>query len=140
MSNTPQKITIFICTSYLILYKKNSHGVLLYMAISLPSAKHHYRQYGVLLMVNFQSLQLLLSILDQSHLCPGNPDETFISMASAHKGHLVSTSGSVKASVESNARVTFNDISYTSTIRTASCSLLVQEGQCKSCKMYRSHV
>ena len=91
-------------------------------------------------LVDLASLENIMSILDQSVLCPGNPDQTFITMASARKGMFQSRNGNLKASVEQNNSVIFNNMTYSSTIRTASCSLLVKEGQCHSCKQYRYHL
>lgn len=90
--------------------------------------------------VNLSSLLSIMTILDQSHLCPGNPDEIFLSMASSRKGQFLASNKDVKASVENHTNVFFNNTLYASTIRTASCSLLVQGGQCLSCKKYRGQL
>ena len=83
------------------------------------------------------SLQKLISILDEACICPGNPDSQFLPMATAHKGVFVSGSGEEKARLEKDFQVILNGDVYHQTIRTATCSLLVGQGKCSSCKSYR---
>ena len=83
------------------------------------------------------SLQKLISILDEACICPGNPDDQFLPMATAHKGVFVSGSGEEKARLEKDFQVILNGDVYHQTIRTATCSLLVGQGKCSSCKSYR---
>lgn len=87
--------------------------------------------------LNPQSLQKLILLLDAAHVCPGNPDEHFIALANAHKGEFKTPNGEVKARVEKGFLVEANDNVYPQTIRTTSCSLLVGQGTCNSCKSYR---
>ena len=42
------------------------------------------------------TLQTLLSILDKAAVCPGHPDQQFLSMLDAKKGQLLSRSGHTK--------------------------------------------
>ena len=83
------------------------------------------------------SLQKLISILDEACICPGNPDDQFLPMATAHKGVFVSAIGEEKAHFEEGFQVILNGDVYHQTIRTATCSLLVGQGKCSSCKSYR---
>ena len=83
------------------------------------------------------SLQKLISILDEACICPGNPDDHFLPMATAHKGVFVSGSGEEKARLEKDFQVILNGDVYHQTIRTATCSLLVGQGKRSSCKSYR---
>ena len=76
-------------------------------------------------------------MLDTARVCPGNPEEHFIPLAEAHKGEFKTSSGQVKARVEKGFCVEANGNVYLQTIRTTSCSLLVGQGTCSSCKSYR---
>lgn len=91
-------------------------------------------------LADFASVKNMICILDESHLCPGNSDESFLAMAVARKGQFLSSKKEVIASVEANTSVSFNNTSYTSTIRSTSCSILVKENQCQSCKKYRDQL
>lgn len=83
------------------------------------------------------SLQTLVTMIDQAFVCPGNPDNNFLAMAAAHKGQILpSQSGDVKAYLES-LPVVMNGECYPATVRTSSCTLLVNKGQCMACKSYR---
>ena len=83
------------------------------------------------------SLQKLISILDEACICPGNPDDQFLPMATAHKGVFVSGSGEEKERLEKDFQVILNGDVYHKTIRTTTCSLFVSQGKCNSCKLYR---
>ena len=83
------------------------------------------------------SLQKLISILDEACICPGNPNDQILPMATAHKGVFVSGSGEEKARLEKDFQVILNGDVYHQTIRTTTCSLLVSQGKCSSCKSYR---
>ena len=78
----------------------------------------------------------LISILDEACICPGNPDGQFLPMATAHKCVFVSGSVEEKARLEKDFQVILNGDVYHQTIRTATCSLLVSQGKCSSCKSY----
>lgn len=83
------------------------------------------------------SLLKLISILDEACVCPGNPDSQFLPMAAAHKGVFMSGSAEEKAHIEKDFQVVLNGQSYNETIRTTTCSLLVGQGKCGSCRSYR---
>ncbi len=72
--------------------------------------------------------------------CPENPDDKFIEMTATHKGKFSSMNGTVTAVVEDGFPVLHSDQSYSSTIRTVLCSLLVHGNKCQSCKAYRSQL
>ena len=89
------------------------------------------------LILDPQSLQKLISVLDTARVCPGNPDEQFITLANAHKGEFKMSTGEIKARVEKKFIVEADGDVYKQTIRTTSCSLLVGQGKCSNCKSYR---
>ena len=106
------------------------HGNCLHVVADTPLS-------GIPCKPDSSSLQQLTSLLGESHICPGNPDEYYLTMATAHKGQL-SSSGSVVARVEENLLVKIHGSMYNCTIQTASCVLLLgkDEMQCSSCKAY----
>ena len=81
------------------------------------------------------SLCKLIAILDTAQVFPRNPDEHFIPLANAHKVELKTLSACQKKFFfEEDGNV------YQETIRTASCSLLVGQGKCISCKANRTQL
>ena len=92
---------------------------------------------GISSTLNPLSLQKLISILDEACICPGNPNDQILPMATAHKGVFVSGSGGEKARLEKDFQVILNGDVYHQTIRTTTRSLLVSQGKCNSCKSYR---
>ena len=70
------------------------------------------------------TLQLLLSTIDNLHVCAGQPDAHFLEMAEAKKGTLKSINGSVAAYVDNNAPVEVDGKSYIKTLRSSGCLLL----------------
>lgn len=83
------------------------------------------------------TLHKLICTLDKATVCPGNPDDHFASLATAHKGVFKSANGEENAFLEKGFPVNLNGEVYHQTIRTAQCSLLVGQGKCSACKNYR---
>ncbi|XP_052261588.1 uncharacterized protein LOC127865687 isoform X2 [Dreissena polymorpha] len=75
-------------------------------------------------------------------VCPGNPDEEFVSFLPIGDGLYNSNLAKPLRVFEGNFNVSLGktvDKSYSSTIRTSNCQLLVREAdQCIKCKEYRS--
>ena len=66
-------------------------------------------------------------------------DEHLVEMAKAKKGTLLSKNGKeVHAALNSTAAVYLNGVTYTETIRSTSCQLLVHGSKCTSCIAYRN--
>ena len=86
--------------------------------------------------LDIPSLPLLLDVLDKLSLCPGNPDPHFLEMADGRKGKFNS------AVIDNTVPVKIGDKTYSRTLRTNSCQLLVgmSGGRCTSCKSYRSQL
>ena len=85
------------------------------------------------------TLQTLLSILDTAAVCPGHPDQQFLSMLEAKKGKLSSRDGcTVVAYVDSYCPVTLNGETYPKTVRYSSCEMVVGGAKCPSCVTYRN--
>ena len=71
-------------------------------------------------------------------MCPGHPDERFLNLADAKKGKFLSSSGDIQAYVDRNGSVRLNGATYTSTVRTQRCQLLVRGAvKCSCCVNYR---
>ena len=87
------------------------------------------------------SLSNLLRLLEKSTICPGNPDERFVELLSSRKGHRIeSDSGTVRAYIDDGYDVWLNGRVFSSTVRTASCTILTGGNRCISCSQYRSHL
>ena len=85
------------------------------------------------------AIQLLLTVLDTVLVCAGHPDEHLVEMAKAKKGTLLSKNDKeVHAALDSTAAVYLNGVTYTETIRSTSCQLLVYGSKCTSCVAYRN--
>ena len=84
------------------------------------------------------SANTLLETLDSLNVCIGNPDEHFVELCIAHKGHILSPDGSVIAFKDVYCTVMFEGDSFDSTVRTSKCDLLVNGLKCENCKKYRS--
>ena len=65
---------------------------------------------------NKTSLQQLLSLLENSMVCPGHPDEQFIEMAKAKKGKFLSRDGKTVARLDDYSAVTLNGNVYQTTV------------------------
>ena len=74
------------------------------------------------------SLKLLLSKLDSSSVCPGNPDRNFVEMLVTKKGMIMSRSGQyVVASINFRAPVHWNGDTYTQTVRRSTCEIITKD-------------
>ena len=87
-----------------------------------------------------ESLQSSFSVVDSASVCPGNPNEKFISIVKAKKGVVKSTSGQRTAAIDNAFQVSLNGEVYQQTIRTTDCSLLVHGTKCQTCTDYWSHL
>ena len=76
-------------------------------------------------------------MVDHLNVCPGHPDEKFVGFLRRKKGLLRSRNGDVTASLDNHAPVLLNGVSYTETVRTTSCELLVQGIKYCSCLNFR---
>ncbi len=88
---------------------------------------------------DWNSLCQLIKVIDEAVLCALEIQMKNSYPWQKHKGKFLSPQSSIKAYVESFP-VTLNDEHYSATVRTMSCTLLVREGQCKSCHAYRSQL
>ena len=79
-----------------------------------------------------------LEKLDSLRICIGNPDNNFIELCEAQKGRILSPDGSVSAFVDSFSTLKCEGESYSSTVRTTKCDMIVTGNKCKYCKKYRS--
>ena len=85
------------------------------------------------------SLQRLLVLIEESSVCPGNPDEHFIEVMLSRKEHrILHSDGNVAAYVDDDFDVNINGTTANRTVRTSHCAIIVQNGVCESCHSYRS--
>lgn len=84
-----------------------------------------------------ESFLSLISVLEHSCVCPGHPDERFISMIEAKKGRLLSRDKSEASHIDNFAPVSIDDKVYYKTVRCSGCELLVHKGKCSACIHYR---
>jgi hypothetical protein len=83
------------------------------------------------------SLQTLLTLVEETIICPGNPDAHFIDMMLSRKEHkILHDDGSVAAYIDDNFDV--DGRSNSRTVRTSLCTIMVHNGVCPSCHSYRS--
>ena len=99
----------------------------------------HHESYQFLSSIpqvlNQQSLQELVLLLDKCSVCPGNPDGQYVSMVEEKRGQLKSKDRkSVIAKVDDFSSVTLNGKTYSKTVRVLNYDLLVSQGKCKSCR------
>ena len=76
-------------------------------------------------------LPKLLSQLDQINVCPGHPDEHFVTMAKNKKGKLLNSAGDVAAYIDDNFEVSFYKQKLPETVRTSGC-LILTNNRCTS--------
>ena len=80
----------------------------------------------------------VLSLLDNSVVCPGDPDEQFMEMAKAKKGNLLSRDGKLVARVDDYSPVMLNGDTYQVQRTVSDISILVSSGKCSKCVSFRS--
>ena len=80
----------------------------------------------------------LEQLLDKCHICPGNPDNSYIEMVETKKGQLMSKGRqAVTAKIYSFSPVFLKGERYIKTVRVSSCQLLVEGNRCSTCISYR---
>ena len=87
--------------------------------------------------IDSASLKRLIDIVDTASICPGHPDELFVKMAVSHKGKLVSVSGEVVGFLDDHIPANVNGSTFSKTVRTVACDVLVHGAKCDTCKEYR---
>ena len=75
-------------------------------------------------------------LMDKCRVCPGNPEQCFLTMADSRKGKFKAGDGSVTAQVDDGFSVCLNGITFSRTIRCNTCSILCKGDKCESCKMF----
>ena len=95
---------------------------------------------GIPARLELHTLQLLLSTIDNLHVCAGHPDAHFLEMAEAIKGTLKSINCSVAAYVDNNAPVEVDGKNYIKTLRSSGCHLLCTTSKCSVCVSYRDNI
>ena len=87
--------------------------------------------------VDSNSFAKLLKIVDTVRVCPGNLDVKFEPMIKGKKGKLSGVDGRMLAYEDAGCSVMLNGESFSRTIRTTNCDILVHEGKCSSCHDFR---
>ena len=104
----------------------NVHG----RPVTQCSAISHFSQ-----LVTPENVNDRLQCLDKLRVCPAHPDQWFLQMAMEKKSFR---EGRVCASIDDYADVTLNGETYSCTLRTSSCEMLVPTGKCANCVSYRA--
>ena len=92
-------------------------------------------------------LKLLLTTLQIHKVCPGNPDEKYVTMVTSRKGKMKSRKGShgesISCFIDSSVPVTSTNIdnetvNFINTVRTTACDIIipVSANRCKHCIKY----
>ena len=87
--------------------------------------------------LNTESIHLILSTIDRASVCPGHPDNQFITTIKAKKGKLLSKDKSVASYHDTYASVNVDGDIYSSTVRCSNCEVLAVRGKCPACVRYR---
>ena len=126
-------ITHEVCVREDLTWTISIHGNELHQIANTPLS-------NIPLFLGPPSLNKLITTLDEASVCPGNPDEQYAPMVAARKGVFLSVNGEEKARLEKDFPVVLNGDVYHQTIRTSTCRLLVGQGKCGACKLYRSQL
>lgn len=89
------------------------------------------------LQLDKSSFAELLQLVNILNVCAGQPDSSFVVFADSRKGKFIGKDGSTVAFVDRYAPVNVNGETFSQTIRTSDCELLVRGQKCKSCTSYR---
>lgn len=83
----------------------------------------------------------LVHLLDNATICPGNPDKKFVEMVSSRRKRRVeSKSGEVVANVIEGYNVYSDGREFNCTVRTTSCTMLINGTRCSSCRKFRAQL
>lgn len=85
---------------------------------------------------NKTSLQPLMSLLENSMVCPGHPDEQ--KWPRQKKGKFLSMDGKTVARLDDYSAVTLNGNVYQTTVRFCMCEVVVSSGKCSQCVSYQN--
>ena len=85
-------------------------------------------------------LQKLLEKLESFHVCPGHPDKQFVEMMKSKNGQLLNSSGEVAAYLECGYLISYNNETFTETVRTSACQVLTDKNRCNNCISYRDTI
>ena len=83
------------------------------------------------------SLRQLMTMLDNCHICQGNPDQRFVSLVEARNGSIKRQNGAMSAYLDKTLPV---DGVSGGTVRTTECDLISSESKCASCAGYRKNL
>jgi len=86
---------------------------------------------------NPSTFRQLISIVDSSTICPGNPDARFVEMGKSRNDKFTAIDGETKASIESCFPLLLNGKVHTATERT---DILIHGAKCDSCHDYHAQL
>lgn len=86
------------------------------------------------------SFSSLISRLNKSSVCIGNPEAHFIEIVKGRKGKITNRNGSVSAILDSSTPCVVQGKVLTETVRTENCTVLTSKDRCESCQMYRKNL
>ena len=70
-------------------------------------------------------------------MCPGHPDQHFVEFLKSKNGKILSKDSNTVAFLDTSASVVLNGETYSQTVRSSSCELLIHGAKCSSCVAYR---
>ena len=84
-------------------------------------------------------LNALIAHLESLFVCPGHPDDRFVTMIKSKKGkEIKGCSGSLSAVLDDYCEIEYEGNVYNCTVRPSKCELLTELPRCSSCVAYRS--
>lgn len=87
-------------------------------------------------------VEFILNKLQSCKVCPGNPDEAYVSMVESKKGIMKCRKGQTTSCfVDSSISVTIGEQLYHSTVRTSDCDFIISgtsTRRCAKCVKYRN--
>ena len=95
---------------------------------------------GIPNLLTTESLAILLNRADKLNICAGHPDSHFVSMVEEKKGVLKTRGGQPASALDDYAPVVLNGESFSQTVRTTKCEMLVNGLKCETCKVYRAYL
>ena len=87
--------------------------------------------------LDLESANAILVMLDSMHICVGNPDRNFVLMCELRDGKFLSADRTIRAYKDTYCPLKLDDEVYPATVRTTNCDLLTTESKCDQCKNYR---
>ena len=90
--------------------------------------------------VNCTTLHQLVWKIDSLNICPGHPDEQFVTMAASRGGNFHAISGELFAYLDKSGTYHLNGQVSSETVRSSKCHRLINGIKCLECSKYRDTI